>query len=276
MSPTLTTFLFEAANFLVLAAALGWLFFRPVRQAIVDYRTQFESDNQRAAETLAEAETIRRSIQAEHEKLKAKLDAMQARELANAKAQADNLLAEARLTADREREQSRLDASRISDSQRDVLAATAATAAAESVGQLLTQIGGPELQSALVRSACGRLAELAEGTPEPDSRNGPSCASHYRGLPPIGQSLAPVKVESAQPLTEDQMTEIKHALGNSYDTADFRVVCELGNGIRVSTSMGLVDASTMGLRAFACHWLVNEVKHRSNLVGAPMPGEGDA
>ena len=38
MSPTLTTFLFEAANFLVLAAVLGWLFFKPVRQALADHR----------------------------------------------------------------------------------------------------------------------------------------------------------------------------------------------------------------------------------------------
>ncbi len=223
MSPTLITFLFEAANFVVLTAALGWLFFQPVRKAIADYRTKFEADNQKAAKTLAEAQAVRNLIQAEHEKLQAELNTRRASEMVNVKTQADKLLAEARDAADRVREQSRLDTVRILDSQRDILAATAATAAAESVGQLLTQIGGPELQSALISSACERLAELAP-------------------------SRAPVKVESARRLTEDQMTEIKIALGGSCDPADFRVVCELGTGIRVSTSVGLVDASTRGLQ----------------------------
>ena len=63
VSPTLTTFLFEAANFLVLAAVLGWLFFKPVRQALVDHREKFESDNRKATQKLAEAEKTRQEIE---------------------------------------------------------------------------------------------------------------------------------------------------------------------------------------------------------------------
>ena len=39
MSPTVTTFLFEAANFLTLAPLLGWLFFQPVSDAIQGRRS---------------------------------------------------------------------------------------------------------------------------------------------------------------------------------------------------------------------------------------------
>ena len=34
MSPTLSTFLFELTNFLLLAGLLGWLLFKPVRNAL--------------------------------------------------------------------------------------------------------------------------------------------------------------------------------------------------------------------------------------------------
>ncbi|NJN47909.1 MAG: hypothetical protein HC808_17125, partial [Candidatus Competibacteraceae bacterium] len=49
----MATFLFEAANFLVLAGVLGWLFFKPVRQALIDRQVKFEADAVQAAEKLA-------------------------------------------------------------------------------------------------------------------------------------------------------------------------------------------------------------------------------
>ena len=36
MNETLATFLFEVANFLVLAVVLAWLFFNPVRKVLAD------------------------------------------------------------------------------------------------------------------------------------------------------------------------------------------------------------------------------------------------
>ncbi len=237
MSATLTTFLFEAANFLVLTAALGWLFFQPVRKSIADFRTKFESDNQQAAQKLAEAESLRQAIQAEKEALLAELSARRTNELAGIKAQADKLLAEARVAADRERERSLVEAARLSDTQRDTLATVAATVAAESVEHLLEQIGGPDLQSALIHSACLQIVQWASS------------------------SLAPVKIESSQPLSALQMTEVKKALGSAGETADFRIVDNVGVGVRISTSKGLVDASARGLRNFASQSLVKAMNH---------------
>jgi len=56
LSATWVTFLFEAANFLLLAAVLGWLFFRPVRDALERRRSELESEQRAATEARAEAE----------------------------------------------------------------------------------------------------------------------------------------------------------------------------------------------------------------------------
>ncbi len=240
MSPTVTTFLFEAANFLVLAAALGWLFFKPVRQAIRDYHEKFEADNRQAAEKLAEAETMRQQIQQAHLDLQAELNERREVEVAAIQRQCDELLDAARAEAVKQREQSRLLASRIADSQRDTLADVVAGAAADAVGKLLQHIDGPDLQEALVGAACQQLASL---TPH---------------------RLAPVKVESSTPLSPEQTAALKTALGPDGETAEFHIVDGIGSGVRISTASGLIDTSTGGLAYFARQSLSKEMQQRAN------------
>ncbi len=240
MSPTLTTFLFEAANFLVLAAALGWLFFKPVRQALADRRAKFEADTRQAAEKLAEAKDPAADRRDPRQPASRIERASCARELEAARRQSEQILADARSTAERELEVSRRQAARMSDTQRDTLAEASATAAAEAVGRLLEQIEGPDLQSALIQSACQQLGSL----------------------PP--DALAPVKIESAQPLSPEQLAALKNALGPAADAADFRTVDGLGAGVRITTSSGLIDASVSGLAQFARQSLVREMNRRAN------------
>jgi F0F1-type ATP synthase membrane subunit b/b' len=239
VSPTLTTFLFEAANFLLLAAALGWFFFRPVRQALADRRGKFEAEAQQAAAKLAEAESMQRTIAAAHEHLQQELNELRAREQQAARAQADRLLADARLAADRERELVRRQTAQLSDLQREALAQVAAAAAAAAVGELLERISGPDLEAALIRSACDQL----------------------RNLP--GDALAPVKVESARPLDAAQRAELEAILGPAAVGAEFRTAEGLGAGLRISTAKGLIDASVGGLARFARQALAQEMNHRA-------------
>jgi len=56
VSPSLTTFLFEAVNFVVLTGVLGWLFFRPVQAAIERRRADLEAERRQADHIRAEAE----------------------------------------------------------------------------------------------------------------------------------------------------------------------------------------------------------------------------
>lgn len=240
MSPTLTTFLFEAANFLVLAAMLGWLFFQPVRQALAERRAKFEADSVQAEQKLAEAEKMQQAIDATRANLQAELNALRTRELEAARRQADQILADARTAAEREREMSRRQAARMSDTQRETLAEVAAAAAAKTVGRLLEQIGGPDLQAALIESACQQLGSLPQ------------------------DAIAPVKIESAQPLSSQQRTALENALGPAADGADFRTVDGLEVGVRISTGKGLIDASVSGLAQFARHSLVKEMNRRAN------------
>ncbi|MCM2372550.1 hypothetical protein [Aporhodopirellula aestuarii] len=212
MSPTITTFLFEAANFLILAGMLGWLFFNPVRDAIAEYRKKFETDNRVAAESLAAAEEMKRQIELERTNLQSELNEQRQRDREDAKQQIQQLLADARAAADREREQSHRLAMRMSETQADRIAEVAAISAAESVGRFLEEIGSVELQSAFVNAACQQLASLPQG------------------------KLSPVKVESSQTLSSEQIESLKTALGSAGEDADFRTDESLRVGLRVSTA----------------------------------------
>jgi F0F1-type ATP synthase membrane subunit b/b' len=236
----LTTFLFEAANFLLLAGVLGWLFFKPVRQALAEHRKKFESDNLQAAEKLAEAEKLQQEMAAARGNLQAELNEQRTRDLEAARLQAEQILTQARSAADRQLQQSHRQAARMSETQQDRLAEVAAAAAAESVGRLLEQIDGPELQSALVQSACRQLQSFS-----PDA-------------------IAPVKIESSQPLSPGDMALINDTLGPARDSTVFSTVDRLGVGVRISTAQGLIDASSSGLAHFARQTLVKELQRRAN------------
>ncbi|MCO6455308.1 MAG: hypothetical protein J5I93_08405 [Pirellulaceae bacterium] len=119
MSPTWTTFLFEAANFLVLAGALGWRFFRPVRKALADYRDRWESQARQAAEQLSQAEQTRQAVQAERAGLQAELEQLRSRELESARKSAQQILADAHAAAERELEAGRRQARRLPETQQD-------------------------------------------------------------------------------------------------------------------------------------------------------------
>jgi F0F1-type ATP synthase membrane subunit b/b' len=251
VSPTLTTFLFETANFLVLAAVLGWLFFKPVRQALADRQAKFESETRLAAKKLAEAEQAQQEINATRANLQAELNEQRAREFASVKKQADELLDEARAIAKRESDISRRLAARMSDTQKETLAQVAAAAAGNTVGHLLEQIRGPELHAALVESACEQLRSLPK------------------------EEISPVKVESTQTLSTEQLSKLRDELGSAADGADFRTIDGLGAGIRISTGKGLIDASVSGLSQFARQSLVSEMSLRANNHN-PLQDSNDA
>ena len=240
MSPTLTTFLFEAANFLVLAAVLSWLFFQPIRQALADRRSGLASEEKQASEKLAEAQQLQQQIAAAHAHLQVELNELRTRELEMARKKADQLLADARAAAERALEVSRRQAVRMSDTQRDTLAEVAAAAAAESVDQLLRRIGGPDVHAALIQSACRQLRAVSR------------------------DDLSPVKVESAQSLSPQDRAALDEAMGSAAQTADYRTVEELGVGVRISSAKGLIDATASGLAGFARQALVKEMIHRAN------------
>lgn len=227
MSPALSTFLFELANFAVLAAVLGKLFFRPVRKAIDDRRAAVAGQLEQAAGKLAEAERKRAEIERRQHDLDREFEELRRQARQAAQREAETLLAEARAKSQRERETLAGELANLRQSHLAALSQSAAAAAGCVVARLLAQIEGPALEGALAKAVCRQLAAL-----DPNR-------------------LAPVLVESERPLAADARRDLLEALGPAAATAEFRNVAGLGPGLRVITAQGLIDASTSGLAGHA-------------------------
>jgi F0F1-type ATP synthase membrane subunit b/b' len=223
MSPDLANFLFEAVNLLLLAAGLGWFFFKPVRRAIAaEQQRQTEAD-ERIRHDRQEAERVLGEANRERASLEAQIAAERDELLGAANAQAETIRQDARAKAEQElaRLVSRLEAER----QRELLASGEmfAQVVGDAVRELLVSVEGPELQHALVRVACARLRQVT------------------------ADQLGEVQVESARPLEPKSMTELNDALPAGFTA---RVAPELAAGVRVTTAAGQIDASALG---FARH-----------------------
>jgi len=227
VNESLWTFLFELANFVVLAAVLAWLFFNPVRKALEDQQAKTRQIEEEAAQKLAGAESVRRDIESQRQALASELEAMRTKIREAAKQQAEQLLAEARTQIQRERDTAKREALHIEQAQATKIARAVASVTHATMRRFLEQIEGPQLERALVEAACRELEAFSDN------------------------SLAPVAVESATALDENRQELINASLGAAARTAAFRVVPELKGGLRISTAHGLIDASVAGLANFA-------------------------
>jgi F-type H+-transporting ATPase subunit b len=227
VSASLTTFLFEAVNFLVLVGLLGWLFFNPVREALEKRKLELQNESNEAAQRLDDVEKVRAELQRRQASLQQDLDDMRQRAKAEAQTDAQQIRTEARSEADRQKQRLRAELATLQDSHFDELSDAVVSSAAEMVRVLLNRISGPELDHALLRVACDQLQSL--------------------GL----QASETVTVESTRRLTDDECGMLSKTLGRPLETAEVRIAPELAGGIRVTTSQGLIDASLIGLASHA-------------------------
>jgi F-type H+-transporting ATPase subunit b len=228
VSPRWSTFLFEAANFLLLAALLGWAFFRPVRAAIEQRRARLESEEREAQEKLEQAQRALAEAAEKRSELEGSLAALRERVRQEADRDRQRLLDAAREQAQRERESLKGELAAIRRGQRKRVAADSAAAAREIVVRLLERIDGPDLERALRDAAGQELAALAAAGP-----------------------VAPVIVESAASMDAGEAAAVVGVAGVAGSDVSARVVPELGAGIRILTARGVIDASAAGLAAHA-------------------------
>jgi F-type H+-transporting ATPase subunit b len=227
VSPRLATFLFELVNFLLLAAALGWLLFRPVRGMLQKRQAAEKQHAEEVAARRAEADRLRADWQQRHAALERELSDARAARMSAADQEAAAIVARAREAAERERDRTAAMLSHVERAQLEAIAQAVAEAARDAVARLLTAIDAPDLESSLVAAACRRLQALE------------------------GASVGDVIVESAAALAEPDRAAIAAALGTRAASTAFRVVPSLGAGVRVTTARGLVDASAAGVAAEA-------------------------
>jgi F-type H+-transporting ATPase subunit b len=244
LSASWVTFLFEAGNFLLLAAVLGRLFFRPVREALERRRSELESEQSAAAEARADAERARQDTREKLAELEDSLEALRERARLDAEAERDRLIEAARDQMQRERDTLKGELVSHRRAQARSLARDAAFAAREIVVRLLERMDGPDLERSLMWAACEELEKLASAGP-----------------------LAPVNIESARPLEHESLTILAHAAGVSPTSLDHHVDADLVAGIRVLTARGVVDASAAGLAAQAERLLVDRLEHGSSNHG---------
>lgn len=228
MSPSWVTFLFEVANFLLLAGLLGWAFFRPVRDALEQRRARLEREEHEAADKLAEAQRALEQVGAQRREAESSLAALRERVREEAERERERLLDAAREQAQRERETLKTELAAQRRGQAKRIAADAADAAREIVVSLLEQIAGPDLERALAQAAGREVARLAAAGP-----------------------VAPVIVESASALDPALRDALTRAAGLADADLVTRVDPELVAGVRVLTARGVVDASARGLAAHA-------------------------
>ena len=223
MSPTLATFLFGVINVLLLIGLLTWLFFKPVRAAL---QAKQDAERQRRDELAARAADVERQRAELDERLRAfesEMTHLRQEHLAAATQQAAAIRAQARETAERERDSARRALAQLERAHVERLSAAVAAATRESVARLLATLSVPDLDVSLVRAACRQLATL-------DRR-----------------SLGAVLVECAHPLGDAARAEVTTALDGHAGAAEFRVVPDLGAGLRIVTAKGLIDASAAGI-----------------------------
>ncbi len=236
MSPALTTFLFESANFIALAVLLGWFFFKPVRQALQKERERHAELERQAEETAAKARQLEQETTEAKRRLSKELDKQRAEHLAEERARLSQL------QADAERRQVTLAAQaekRLQAAERlraKELATSVGQIAAQAVRDLLQRLNGPALDAALVRSACEHFSQgqFADGV---------------------------ALVEHARPLDDESRRLLSEALGHYRE----RQLPELGAGVRITTDAGQVDASALSL-----------ARHAANVVTERMGPQHDS
>ena len=223
MSPTLTTFLFEIVNFLLLVWLVSWLLFKPVRAAL---QARQEAERRRREEVAAGAADIDQQRRELDERLRAfegDTARMRQEQLNAVTQEASSIRAQAREAAQRERESVKQAMAQLERAQIEQLSAAVAAAARETVVRLLATLDTRDLETSLVRAATRRLAVLDKA------------------------QLGAVLVESAHPLDEANRAILTEALDGDAQGLDFRVVPDLGDGIRIVTARGVIDASTRGI-----------------------------
>lgn len=247
MSASWVTFVFEAANFLVLAALLGRLFFRPVRDALERRRAELEGEREAARRVREEAEAALAEARAQRAELEASLESLRQRGREQVGRERDALVADARAQMQRERERLDQELALRRRSEASSLARDAVSVAREIVERILATIDGPGLEQALLAAACRELAA-------------------HRAQAGTGV-LEPVGVESARALDRDARAALAASVGLIPEAIEWRDAPELLAGLRVSTTRGLVDASAVGLAAHAERRLAGRVAAEAGTDG---------
>jgi F0F1-type ATP synthase membrane subunit b/b' len=220
VSPAAANFVFEAINFLLLAAGLGWLLFKPVRRALDADRQKHADAADEAERMRADAATERDEARAARKRFEEEVAARRKEIISAAEEEAARLVEEAEKTRTTEKRALAEELANARAAEASEKAEVIARVVSEALRRLLERVSGPALDTALTRAACDELEDLP------------------------AEARKSALVESARTLEPEAKRLLAGALGTSFDE---RVVAELGAGVRITTSAGQVDATALSL-----------------------------
>ena len=223
MSPTLSTFLFELTNFLLLALLLGWLLFKPVRSVLQARQASEKRQAEELAARTVDTERQRVDLEQRQRHFDQETAELRRKRLATIEQEANAIVTRAREMGDRERDTVKRALAHLERAQVERLSAAIAVVTRESIARLLATLNAGDLDASLAQAAHQQLQRVQDHT------------------------LGPVLVESAQPLTDATRAGFEAVLKGHAAATEFRVVPDLVAGLRITTTHGLIDTSALGL-----------------------------
>jgi F0F1-type ATP synthase membrane subunit b/b' len=223
MSPIVSTFLFELTNFLLLTLLLGWLLFKPVRSVLQARQAAEKRQADELSARAADMERHRAELEQRQHRFEDEIGELRTKRLAAIGQEANAILTRARETAERERDAVRRGLAHLERVQVERLSAAVAVATRESIARLLRRLNAPDLDASLAQAACQELQRVTTNT------------------------LGNVLIESATPLSDTTRAMFEAVLNGHAATAEFHAVPDLGVGVRITTTHGLIDTSALGL-----------------------------
>jgi len=233
------TIVFQIINFLVLAAALYYLLFRPVMRGVKERAAEKERLARELAQERDEAARLRAELEARlaHAGEEAAAIAATAQEQAEAERRA--LLQEAQVEVERILVEAHADARRLQQQAVDESHDDLLDAILEISGWVIGRATPPEVHDALIQQLCDRIWEL--GRSEMDR-----VETFRRSL---GDRTPTAYVTTARPLSPEQQGLLARtftALADRHVNLELRTDSTLAAGIRVRLGDTLVDNSIGG------------------------------
>lgn len=231
MGFSLTTFLFEIVNFLVLVWILGKLIYRPLQRSLVERRAALAGREQAAADQLKAAETLALEAKSQTEQIEELRQRTMREATEQAAEERARLLAEAREDAAAERTR----AERMVDAERATAHAwvreVAVRHAADVAGRMLVQLAPQAVEGALLDMLVDEIGRRGDALRE------------------AAGEVTDVSVTGARMPNTDAVERLRQALAGALGRAPRLTLHEdgaLGGGLVVRVAGTVLDASIAG------------------------------
>ncbi len=233
------TIAFQIVNFLVLAAALYYLVFRPMMSRVRERRAEKNRLMEEAREDREEAERLRDELDERLSDAQARADEIVTKAQKHAEAERQEMLEEIEQQIERMLEDARDDVARMRqqavDEFHDELIDTVLVVSTEMIGEAAP----PEVQERLVKRLADRIWEMGQEEMER--------VQAFRQS--LGDRTPTAHVTTAQPLSSEQQGELARTFAALADrNVDIEVETDpsLGSGLRVRIADMVIDNSIAG------------------------------